>query len=121
MPVVLIARFAGDVDELTRAYDRAHEMIMAQPGPAIGELRHHCAVGEDALYLIGVWESEERIRTRFASPAFEDLLESAGFPALKSADLEILQLHATALSHWELYIVVSIRLIHWSTSNSANF
>jgi quinol monooxygenase YgiN len=95
MPVVAIARFAGNVDELRRAYDRAHELIMAQPGPPIGEVRHHCALGEDALYLIGVWESEERIRTRFASPAFEELLESVGFPSPKTAEVEILQLHAT--------------------------
>jgi hypothetical protein len=39
-----------------------------------GELRHHCAVGDGALYIIGVWESEERVRTRWASAEFEDAL-----------------------------------------------
>jgi hypothetical protein len=53
--VVLIARFPGDVDRLTRAYDEAHRIIMDRGGPP-GELRHHCALDEDALYLIGVWE-----------------------------------------------------------------
>jgi hypothetical protein len=42
--VLLIARFSGDVAELTRAYDRAHAMIMAAGGTEqFGELRHHCA------------------------------------------------------------------------------
>jgi quinol monooxygenase YgiN len=91
--VVLIARFDGDVDELTQAYDRAHRLIGQQPGPPIGELRHHCALGEGALYLIGVWESEERLRTRWESPQFKDLLTSVGFPAPESAEITVLQLH----------------------------
>jgi hypothetical protein len=33
--VLLIARFSGDVAELTRAYDRAHAMIMAAGGAAV--------------------------------------------------------------------------------------
>ncbi len=28
MPALLIARFRGDVEQLTRAYDRAHRAIM---------------------------------------------------------------------------------------------
>jgi hypothetical protein len=40
--VLLIARFPGDVAELTRACDRAHAMIMAAGGAGqFGELRHH--------------------------------------------------------------------------------
>jgi hypothetical protein len=62
---LMIARFHGDADELTRAYDRAHRVIMQACG-APGELRHHCGVGEDSLVLVGVWESEEIMRTRFA-------------------------------------------------------
>src|SRR3954452_13776488 len=93
MPVVLIARFAGDVDRLTEAYDRAHELIGRQPGPPIGELRHHCALGEDALYLIGVWESEERLHARWESPEFDRLLTSVGFPAPSTAEITVLQLH----------------------------
>ena len=94
MAVVVIARFEGDVGELAQAYDRAHRLIMQQPGPPIGELRHHCALGGDALYLIGVWESEEHVRTRFANSAFERLLDSVGFPSPKTADVTILHLHA---------------------------
>jgi len=92
--VVLIARFVGDVEELTRAYDQAHRLIMDRGG-APGELRHHCAVGGGALYLIGVWDSEERLRTRFASQEFEDMLASVGFPSPRTAEIRILQLHAT--------------------------
>jgi hypothetical protein len=92
--VVLIARFAGDVEELTRAYDQAHRMIMDRGG-APGELRHHCAVDGEALYLIGVWESEEGLRERFASKDFEDLLASVGFPSPKTAEIRILELHKT--------------------------
>lgn len=50
MAVVLIARFPGDVAELTRAYDEAHRGIIGGGG-APGELRHHCATDQDALYL----------------------------------------------------------------------
>jgi hypothetical protein len=48
--VILIARFDGDVDQLRRAYDRAHALIMGRGGATgVGELRHHCAIGEGAL------------------------------------------------------------------------
>ena len=46
MRALMIARFHGDLDELTRAYDRAHRVIM-QAGGAPGELRHLCGVGEE--------------------------------------------------------------------------
>ena len=93
MAVVLIARFPGDVDRLTRAYDEAHRIIMDRGG-APGELRHHCALDADALYLIGVWESEELLRVRWASPEFEATLTSVGFPSPKTAEVTILRLHA---------------------------
>ena len=93
MAVVLVAKFAGDVRQLTRAYDEAHRIIMERGG-APGELRHHCAVSDDALWLIGVWESEELLRSRFASAEFEELLTSVGFPSPKTAEVTILQLHA---------------------------
>jgi hypothetical protein len=91
--VVLIARWNGDVNSLKEAYDRAHRSIMERGGPP-GELRHHCAIGDGALYIIGVWESEEAVRSRFASREFEETLTSVGFPSPKAADLMILQLHA---------------------------
>lgn len=94
-PVVLIARFDGNVEQLRQAYDLAHERLKNQPGPAAGELRHHCAMGDNALYLVGIWESERRARERFASDEFEHTLVSAGFPSPKKADLTILELHAT--------------------------
>lgn len=61
----------------------------------VGELRHHCAIGEGALYIIGVRESEERVRTRWASEEFEDVLTSAGFPSPTTAGISILEVHAT--------------------------
>jgi hypothetical protein len=93
MAVVLIAKFVGNVDDLKRAYDEAHRLIMERGGPP-GELRHHCATSDDALYLIGVWESEEKLRARFASPEFEETLASVGFPSPKTAEITVLQLHA---------------------------
>jgi hypothetical protein len=90
---VLIARWNGDVESLKKAYDIAHRLIMDRGGPK-GELRHHCAIADEALYIIGVWESEEVVRTRFASEEFEELLTSVGFPSPKSADITILQLHS---------------------------
>ena len=92
-PVVLIARFRGDVQQLTSAYDRAHKMIM-QRGGAPGELRQHCAVGQGGLYLIGVWQSEELLRSRFASAQFRAALAAAGFPPMESADISVLRPHA---------------------------
>jgi hypothetical protein len=50
MAVMLIARFDGDVTQLTQVYDRAHALIMSRGGATgVGELRHHCALGEGAL------------------------------------------------------------------------
>jgi hypothetical protein len=96
MAVVLIARFDGDVDELAAAYDRAHALIMSSGGAVpSGELRHHCATSDDALFIIGVWVSEEHVRRRWASDEFRDALTSCGFPPPEAADLTILDLHAT--------------------------
>ena len=68
-------------------------MIMERGG-APGELRHHCALDEDALYLVGVWESEEVLRARWASLEFETALMSVGFPSPKTAEVTVLRLHA---------------------------
>ena len=95
MAALLIARFDGDPTELTQAYDRAHALIMSRGGAtSFGELRHHCAVDDTSLYIIGVWESEEHIRARWSSDQFEELLVSVGFPSPKKANLTILNLHA---------------------------
>ena len=95
MAALLIARFEGDTDELTKAYDRAHALIMSRGGAtSFGELRHHCAVGDGALYIVGVWTSEEHIRSRWSSDEFEDILASVGFPSPKTAEMTILDLHA---------------------------
>jgi hypothetical protein len=80
-------------------HDEPHRLPETPPLPGTltwrGELRHHCAIGEGALYIIGVWESEERVRTRWASEELEDVLTSAGFPSPKTAEITILELHAT--------------------------
>ena len=95
MSALLIARFDGDVEELTRSYDRAHALIMSRGGAtSFGELRHHCAVGDGALYIVGVWDSAEHARTRWSSDGLEKVLAEGGFPSPKSADLTILELHA---------------------------
>ena len=93
-PVVLIARFDGDVEHLKAAYAKAHALIMSRGGAVpIGELRHHCATSDDALYIIGVWESEEAVRVRWSSDDFKELLTSVGFPPTPS-EMTILALHA---------------------------
>jgi hypothetical protein len=43
-----------------------------------GELRHHCATSDDALYIIGVWESDEAVRARWSSTELRGLLASVG-------------------------------------------
>ncbi len=92
--VVLIARFDGDLDDLTAAYDRAHELIMSRGGAVpSGEIRHHCATSDSSLYIIGVWASEEAARSRWASAEFTDLLTSVGFPP-SPTEFTILNLHA---------------------------
>jgi quinol monooxygenase YgiN len=95
MRAMLIARFHGDVEELTAAYDRAHSLIMDRGGAVpSGELRHHCATDDESLYIIGVWESEEHIRRRWSSDDFKQTLTSVGFPSPDQAEITILQLHA---------------------------
>ncbi len=95
MAALLIARFDGDINELTQAYDRGHALIMSRGGAtSYGELRHHCAVGNGALFIIGVWESAEHIRRRWYSDELAEVLVSVGFPPPKSADVTILDLHA---------------------------
>src|SRR5713101_5573519 len=92
---LLIARFDGDVNELMQAYDRGHALIMSRGGAtSFGELRHHCAVGDGALFIVGVWESAEQLRRRWWSVELEEVLLSVGFPSPKSADVTILDLHA---------------------------
>jgi hypothetical protein len=94
MPVILIARLDGDVRELSEAYDKAHSLIMSRGGAIpIGELRHHCATSDDALYIIGVWESVNHARSRWSSEEFKGLLTSVGFPST-ATEMTILQLHA---------------------------
>ena len=96
MAVMLIARFAGDVDQLIAAYDRGHALIMSRGGAVpSGELRHHCATDAASLYIIGVWESEEHVRRRWSSAEFKNTLTSVGFPSPDEAEITILQLHAT--------------------------
>ena len=96
MVAMLIAKFEGDVQELTAAYDRAHALIMSRGGAVpSGELRHHCATDADSLYIIGVWESEAHIRRRWCSDEFKDTLTSVGFPSPDEAEMTILHLHAT--------------------------
>ena len=96
MAVLLVARFSGDVAELIRAYDRGHAMIMVAGGAEqFGELRHHCATSQDALYIVGVWQSEEHVRRRWESPEFEARLVSVGFPSPKTADITILNLRVS--------------------------
>lgn len=91
---MLIARFAGDVNELLAAYDRAHDLIMSRGGAVpIGELRHHCATSDESLYIIGVWESEHAVRSRWAAAEFKDLLGSVGFPP-EPTEFTVLPLHA---------------------------
>jgi len=95
MAALLIARFDGDVNELTQAYDRGHALIMSRGGAtSFGELRHHCGVGNGALFIVGVWESAEQLRSRWWSDELERVLVSVGFPSPKTADITILDLHA---------------------------
>ena len=94
MAALLIARFDGDVEELTRSYDRAHELIGRRGGATrFGELRHYCAFGDSALHIVGVWVSEEHIRRRWSSDEFEQVLTSVGFPSPKTANMTVLELH----------------------------
>ena len=80
---------------MTRSYDRAHAPIGSRGGATrFGELRHHCAVEDGALYIVGVWDSEEHVRSRWSSDEFENVLASVGFPSPKNANLTVLDLNA---------------------------
>src|SRR5438270_14057914 len=91
MSALLIARFDGDIEELKRSYDRAHALIMSREGAtSFGELRHHCAVGDGPLYIVGVWDSEQHARRRWPSERLDKALAEGGLPPPMSADLTIL-------------------------------
>src|SRR5260370_17655686 len=94
MAAVLIARFDGDINELTQAYDRGHALIMSRGGAtSFGELRHHCAIGDGPLFIVGVWESAEQIRRRWWSYQLEEALLSFGFPPPKNGYITFLDPH----------------------------
>lgn len=95
MRAMLIAKFVGDVTELKRTYDIGHAAIMERGGAMqFGELRHFCAVSDDALYIIGVWESADHIRRRWADEQFRANLTAVGFPS-EPTEMTILDLHQT--------------------------
>ena len=52
------------------------------------------AVSADSLDIVGLWESEELLRTRFASSEMQGALGKAGFPAMDQAEQTILHVHA---------------------------
>ena len=52
-------------------------------------------MSDSALYIIGVWESEEKLLSRIKGPELTRTLLSVGFPSFETADITILQLHAT--------------------------
>jgi hypothetical protein len=41
-----------------------------------------------------VWESDELLRTRFASERMHKTLADAGFPSMDDAEITVLRLHA---------------------------
>jgi len=49
-------------------------------------------IAEDALYIIGVWESADHIRRRWADDEFKKVLASVGFPT-EPTERMILDLH----------------------------
>src|SRR5262245_60049222 len=96
MPVLMIAKFSGDPIKLAHAYDQASGDLERHTGSALppGAIRHTCAVGGDALYVVDIWESAEALSAMIESEQFEDLLTGAGFPSPREADIKVLELHA---------------------------
>lgn len=94
MPV--LARFDGDPNQLQQAYDQASSSLEQQTGSALppGALRHTCALAENALFVVDVWESEAALRAVIESDQFQQALTGAGFPSPKEADIQVLQVHA---------------------------
>ena len=46
----------------TRREGSTNALVMSRGGArSFGELRHHCAVENGSLYIVGVWESGEHI------------------------------------------------------------
>jgi len=97
MAVLLIARFNGSPDQLKRAYDQASKMLEAQTGSAMppGAIRHTCALADNALYIVDIWQSEQAVRSMLESEQFEQVLTAAGFPSPRQADIQVLQVHNT--------------------------
>ena len=97
MAVLMIAKFKGSPSELKTAYDKSSKLLEEQTGSALppGAVRHACALSDDALFVVDIWESEEVLRGTIESDQFEQMLTSQGFPSPRNAEIQILQVHAT--------------------------
>ena len=96
MSVLMIAKFAGDPETLRAAYDKADSALEAKLGTRMppGATHHVCAISDDALFVVDVWESEETLRGMLQAPEFVDTVMAAGFPSPTDADIQIFPIHA---------------------------
>jgi hypothetical protein len=82
VPVTVIARFAGDPQDLTARYDRQFADLTAavgSDGPE-GLIAHTASTMPDGLVIVDAWESREAFERMIGSKAFQDSLVSAGLP-----------------------------------------
>lgn len=95
MPVMMIAKFKGDPEQLTHAYDVADAELEKAMGTRMppGALHHVSAPAADGLYIVDVWESEQALRGMLESPEFGATLSKAGFPPADQAEIQILPVH----------------------------
>jgi hypothetical protein len=91
MSVLAVFRWKGDPDALLAAYDR--ELQHSVPREQPRRVAHICARGDNEVVIVGLWETEEDLRSMQENPEFLQNLEAAGWP---SEPIEqIYQVHAT--------------------------
>jgi hypothetical protein len=82
MPDTIIARFAGDPDDLAERYQKQFGMLMEAAGgtPPPGLIAHTCTKTADGLVIIDAWDSADDWRAMADGEAFQTSLEESGLP-----------------------------------------
>jgi hypothetical protein len=88
----VIARFAGDPQDLVARYDQQCAALLASYGGADkmeGLIAHTASITAEGIVIVDAWESAEAFQRMAGSKAFQDSLVASGLPepAIELCDL----------------------------------
>jgi hypothetical protein len=92
MSVLVLFRWEGDPDELLAAYYR--EMQYPVPREQPRRISHTCALADDGMVIVDVWQSREDFQTMMDDPEFQRNLQASGWPTELQL-VEVCEVHAT--------------------------